>query len=386
MQCNLDTLVPSVVGQRFEVHVMRIRKRLFNLLVNVKYQNRFATEQPMGATEPWLATVLPVLNEEEYIESCLQSLIDQSLPANQHTIFVLDGGSKDATKKIVQGICDGLDPNQHPSIHLLDNPDRFVPHARNLALQQLPESVTHVLEFNGHIAIGRDHLVQMQQAWSRLESKHDRLAGLGCRVVGDDSTKNTVESIIDATLSSPLGGGTGQFAQFHAEGETNVPAFALHLRSALEDVGGWDESFLTSQDSDLSMRLIKAGYVLCRTPNAIAKMRRRTSFKSWFLMSHRYGFWRTKVLLKHPRRLVIRELLPLFGLIATSLLFLFNPMWSMMLIGTYGAVLLLSGLLSAKKGPSHILGVPFCLLILHTGFTIGLVDGMIRKGRASRDR
>ena len=90
-------------------------------------------------------------------------------------------------------------------------------------------------------------------------------------------------------------------------------------------------------------------------------------------MSHRYGFWRTKVLLKHPRRLVIRELLPLFGLIATSLLLLFNPMWSMILIGAYGTVLLLSGLLSAKKGLSHILGVPFCLFILHTGFTIGLL-------------
>ena len=61
-------------------------------------------------------------------------------------------------------------------------------------------------------------------------------------------------------------------------------------------------------------------------------------------------------------------------------------MWSMILIGAYGAVLLLSGLLSAKNGPSHILGVPFCLLILHTGFTIGLFDGLIRKGRASRDR
>ena len=61
-------------------------------------------------------------------------------------------------------------------------------------------------------------------------------------------------------------------------------------------------------------------------------------------------------------------------------------MWSMILIGAYGTVLLLSGLLSAKEGLSHILGVPFCLLILHTGFTIGLFDGLIRKGRASRDR
>jgi hypothetical protein len=92
------------------------------------------------------------------------------------------------------------------------------------------------------------------------------------------------------------------------------------------------------------------------------------------------------VLLKHPRRIVIRELLPLFGLIATSMLLFFNPIWSMILIGAYGSVLLLSGLLFARKGPPHILGVPFCLLILHTGFTIGLLDGLLRKGRASRDR
>ena len=61
-------------------------------------------------------------------------------------------------------------------------------------------------------------------------------------------------------------------------------------------------------------------------------------------------------------------------------------MWSMILIVAYGTVLLLSGLLSAKEGLSHVLGVPFCLFILHIGFTIGLFDGLIRKGRASRDR
>ena len=340
----------------------------------------------MGATEPWLATVLPVLNEEAYIESCLRSLIHQSLPSNEHTIVVLDGGSTDSTKEIIQNICDGLDPTQHPSIHLLDNPGQFVPHARNLALEHLPKNITHILEFNGHIEVEDDHLVKLKQAWKRLESQYENLAALGCRVIGNDATGNSIESIIDATISNPLGGSTGQFARFHEEGQTNVPAFSLHLRSALEDVGGWDESFLTSQDSDLSMRLLKAGYVLCRTPNAVAKMRRRTSFKSWFLMSHRYGFWRTKVLLKHPRRLVMRELLPLFGLLATSMLLLLNPVWSMVLIGAYGSVLLFSGLLHARKGFTHILGVPFCLFILHTGFTIGLFDGLLRKGRASQDR
>ena len=340
----------------------------------------------MRASEPWLATVVPVLNEEAHIEACLRSLIQQTLPSDEHIIFVLDGGSKDATKDIVQEICNSLHSTSHPSIHLLDNPGRFVPHARNLALQNLPSSITHVLEFNGHIEIDQDHLLRLRDTWNRLEVEHPRLAGLGCRVIGCDSTQSRVESIIDATLRNPLGGGTGQFATFNQEGPTNVPAFVLHLRSALEAVGGWDESFLTSQDSDLSMRLVKAGFTLYRTPDVVVKMRRRTSFKSWFLMSHRYGFWRTKVLLKHPHRLVLRELLPLLGLIATTILLFSNPMWSLFPVAAYGTVLVLSGFIHLKRGLPHILGVPFSLFLLHTGFTIGLIDGLVRRGRAANDR
>jgi len=211
-------------------------------------------------------------------------------------------------------------------------------------------------------------------------------AGLGCRVVGSQGEQSVVESIIDSTLRSPFGGSTGQFAIFETEGPTNVPAFALHRRSALEAIGGWDESFLTSQDSDLSMRLKKAGYSLFRTPDVVVKMRRRTSYKSWLLMSHRYGFWRTKVLLKHPKRIVLRELMPLFGLILTSILLAINPIFAAIPIGAYACVLFGSGFLNIRKGISHVIGVPFALLILHVGFTFGLVDGLVRKGRASHDR
>jgi len=340
----------------------------------------------MRTSDPWLATVLPVLNEEEHIEACLQSLLQQTLPAEEHIIIVLDGGSSDATKEIIRTIQEGLKAKQCPEIHLFDNPGRFVPHARNLALQQLPDSITHVLEFNGHIEVVPNHLFELKTAWNRLEKEHPKLAGLGCRVVGSEAEQGMIESIIDSTLTSPLGGSTGQFSTFDEEGPTNVPAFALHRRTALEAIGGWDESFLTSQDSDLSMRLVKAGFTLFRTPDIVVKMRRRTSFKSWFLMSHRYGFWRTKVLLKHPRRLVLRELLPLLGLIATSILFAVNPNAGMIPILAYAGVLLLTGLSHFKKGISHVLGVPFSLILLHTGFTLGLIDGLLRKGRASRDR
>ena len=340
----------------------------------------------MRTSKPWLATILPVLNEEAHIEACLQSLVRQSIPSNEHMIVVLDGGSTDRTKDLVQSIQDGVKLDEQPLIQLIDNPNRFVPHARNLALQNLPDSVTHLLEFNGHIEVEPDHLSKMKAIWLRLEEQHPSIAGLGCRVVGSQGEQSIVESIIDSTLRSPFGGSTGQFAIFETEGSTNVPAFALHRRSALESIGGWDESFLTSQDSDLSMRLKKAGYSLFRTPDVVVKMRRRTSYKSWLLMSHRYGFWRTKVLLKHPKRIVLRELMPLFGLILTSILLAINPIFAAIPIGAYACVLFGSGLLNISKGISHVFGVPFALLTLHVGFTFGLVDGLVRKGRASHDR
>lgn len=339
-----------------------------------------------AATIPWLATVIPVLNEEHHIENCLSSLVSQTLSSDEHMVVVVDGGSTDSTVAIVnEMISKSLEVNG-PEIILLNNKDRFVPQARNMALNFLPDEVTHILEYNGHIKSEPDHLLRLKSEWERIAKHHPSMAALGCKVVGSSQKNTIVESYIDETLQNPLGGGPGQFSTFTKEGETKTPAFALHLRSALEQVSGWDERFITSQDSDLSMRLIKEGFTLHRTPEISVEMGRRTSLSSWYLMSHRYGFWRTKVLLKHPSRIVLRELLPLLGALFTIGLFVINPGLGIFPLLIYGSVLLLSGLYSTRKGLSHLIGVPLCLFILHVGFTLGLLDGCIRKGRASRDR
>ena len=339
-----------------------------------------------AAQDPWLATVIPVLNEEQHIENCLSSLISQTLPSSEHMILVVDGGSSDSTVSIVNDMIAESKKRKGPGIVLLHNENRYVPHARNMALQNLPEGITHLLEYNGHIKSGPEHLLRLKSEWERIAKQYPAMGALGCKVVASSKKNTMVESFIDETLQNPLGGGPGQFSTFTKEGETKTPAFALHLRSALEKVDGWDEHFITSQDSDLSMRLIKEGFTLYRTPVLKVEMRRRTSFESWYLMSHRYGFWRTKVLLKHPSRIVLREFLPLFGVLFTIGLFLFNFQWGFIPLLAYSSVLLLSGLYSSRKGLLNLIGVPLCLLLLHIGFTIGLLDGCVRKGRASRDR
>ena len=63
------------------------------------------------------------------------------------------------------------------------------------------------------------------------------------------------------------------------------------------------------------------------------------------------------------------------------------PTWQIP-IAAYTVVLLLHGILESftRSQPSLIGGVPIMLLLLHTTFSIGLLDGLFRKGRAARDR
>ncbi len=342
-----------------------------------------------GQAGPFLATVIPVLNEAPFIERCLLGFLNQSLSPSDHMILVLDGGSSDGTVEMVKRLVSEHQGDAWPRLVLEMNPGKTVAHARNLSLGILPESVEYVVEMIGHATVQPDHLEQRLQAWHACADKvSGKLAGVGARVVEDDNQRSYVGDWVEGALASPLGRSGGQFSQFTVPEPSKVPAFVMHHREALVAVDGWDENFITSQDSDLSMRLLKAGYHLYRHPLPTVSMHKRAHLGNWWKMGHRYGFWRTKVLLKHPSRAKWQEFLPLLGLVLASMLFAFNSPYASLLPAVYGFALLGAGTLEAarKKRPSSVFGVPLCLFMLHASFTLGLVDGLIRNGRAPNDR
>ena len=319
-----------------------------------------------------VCAVIPVLNEEKYISKCVESLLYQTIDID---ILVLDGGSTDNTLSILENFGD--------KIRVVKNPGKRVAQARNLALELIDDKVTHCLELIGHSYVDSDHVEKRVRDLLQLESELGiKIGAIGCQTK-PAGKKTGVESWIESALSSPIGSGGGQFKNFKGKQETKVPAFCIHNVEALRSVGGWDNRFITSQDSDLSMRLITQGWKLWRSDVSCVYMHKRATLTNWWKMSHRYGFWRTKVLLKHPTRFDVREILPLFGL---SLIFLLPEWWWAPC--AYIATLILIGLVYKSKESSNsaVFGIPLCLIILHTGFTLGLFDGLVRSGRPPSDR
>ena len=75
-----------------------------------------------GIDSPVLATVIPIFNESKYIEKCLKSLIEQTLESSKHLVLVIDGGSTDASIKIVKSMAELSKSKGGPEIILKDNP------------------------------------------------------------------------------------------------------------------------------------------------------------------------------------------------------------------------------------------------------------------------
>lgn len=340
-----------------------------------------------------VATVIPTWQEATHIERCLRSLMAQSLAAEGHQILIMDGGSDDGTLEIVERLAAESHAADGPAIELHHNPFRFVPHARNLAMEHLRPDVTHVLEMIGHAWVPEDHIETRLSRMAAIEAELGRpLGGLGARVIESDLPLSRVGRWVESTLASPLGG-SGQFARFSTDGPTKIPPFTLYRREALESVGGWNNVFITTQDSELNLRLLKADWPLWRTAETHVRMAKRETLGRWWKLGHRYGFWRMKHLMDAKPRFRIGEFLPWIGLSLVAGLAI-NGGWTAGLPDALWPVLAYLGALFAvgvdearrAGSPDLMLGVPLLLMLLHTSFSVGLVEGLFRFGRPPSDR
>lgn len=328
--------------------------------------------------KPRVSIIVPCYNEAETIGWLLEALARQDLGRSHLEVLVADGMSEDATRAVVSRFAETW-PDL--PLRIIDNPTRTIPSALNRAIQAAGGEV--VIRLDAHAIPAEDYVRRC------LET----LAATGAANVGGQweirpSGPGPVAKAIAAAGAHPLGAGDARYRIGGMAGPVETVPFGAFPRRWLERVGGFDESLLTNEDYELNLRLRRAGGVVWFDPAIRSVYFARATIAALGRQYVRYGFWKGRMLLRHPESLRWRQAIaPLFVLITAALagLSLWLPQAALVLALQWAAYLLVlggSGAVAARRAKDiHLVwGLPASLLTIHTtwggGFWWGTLTGL----------
>lgn len=251
-----------------------------------------------------LSVICPCLNEEKYIENILNHFI-KSLPKEKE-LFIVDGGSQDRTIEIVQHWA-----SNYSNIHLLHNPDRYVPFALNMAIPLCKGE--YIVRIDAHSEYADNYYIKIVETFQIIDAEI---------VGGPTRTKaNTkIQKAISKAISSPFGIGNSNVHFESFKGYTDSVTFGAWKKEIFKITGLFDTELVRNQDDEFHYRAKSKGFKIFQNPEIILYYYPRKSLVSLFSQYFQYGYYKPLVLKKVPSEWKIRHIIPsLFVLYILSL-------------------------------------------------------------------
>ncbi|MDQ1346973.1 MAG: succinoglycan biosynthesis protein ExoA [Acidobacteriota bacterium] len=352
-------------------------------------------EAGAGLPAPLATVVIPVRNEAGSIADCLRAVAAQDYPSERLEIFVVDGGSRDGSREIVDRVVGG-----DARFRRLENPGGLVPVALNLGLRAARGDV--FLRIDAHTIVAPDYVRRCVERlrWSGAENVGGPMLPKGVTPLGCG---------IAAAMSCRFGVGPARFRYAREVEEVDTVYLGAFPRSLFDRVGEFNEAMVRNQDYEMNYRIRRAGGRILVDPAIRSTYLVRPDLESLWQQFASYGYWKTQMLRRHPRSLHPRQLaapalvaaLGLSAVVsAASLAGLAGPRAPALAVWLFPAVaglyavtsLLVSCAVGLRRGLAVALPLPAVFATMHlawgAGFWAGAFfpprgDGASRARRAS---
>jgi succinoglycan biosynthesis protein ExoA len=318
---------------------------------------------------PEITIILPTLNEEKFIEDCLNGLLEQDYPTVVE-ILVVDGRSTDRTREIVE--------SYGPPVRLLDNPRVTAAAAMNVGIEHCQTEL--FVRVDAHSTYATNYVSQSVK--TSLET--------GASVVGGPMRPQGTTPFgeaVAAVTSSPLGVGPGKFHYATELQEVDTVYLGIFRREEVLQVGGYDEENLqwAAEDQELNYRIRKNGGRIVLDPEIQSTYFPRSSAKALAKQYYNYGLCKASTLKKHktlpywrPLAPTVLVLVTLMSIIGSALLsgLLTTLLLLVVIVGIYGLVGFF--LASKRLNDPRVIDVGTALAICHFSYGLGLWKGIIK--------
>jgi len=321
---------------------------------------------------PFISVIMPVRNEAAHIGRSLRAVLGQDYPPDRIEIIVADGMSTDETRDIVHSF-----QVKFGNLQLVDNPRGIAPSGLNAGLRHALGEI--IVRVDGHCEIAPDYVSRCVEHLTR-----ENIGGVGGAIESIGETP--VARMIATAMSSPFGVGGSAFRTVKGRSMfTDTVAFPAYKRSVIEKAGLFDEELVRNQDDEYNYRLRKLGVKILLASDVESRYYSRGTLRSLFRQYFQYGFWKIRVLQKHPHQMQWRQFVPFVFVLSLISLLSLTPFfklaqWAFYVEAIlYGIANLAASVLTARRSGLRTLPLlPIAFMALHLSYGFGFMVGLVK--------
>jgi glycosyltransferase involved in cell wall biosynthesis len=323
----------------------------------------------------FVSIIIPCFNEEKFITTLLDNVLDQDYPKELTEVVILDGMSTDRTREMILRIAE-----KNPVIRLLENEKRYVPFALNKGIKASKGDI--IVRMDAHTFYPSNYVSVLVKYLEEL--KADNVGAVLQNMPGNSSAQGLA---ISKVLASSFGVGNAKFRIGVKEiCRVDTVPFGCYRRDVFDRIGYFDEELLRNQDDEFNARLLKKGGSIYLIPELVIRYFTRTSVRKLINMYYQYGLFKPLVSFKIGRPTTGRQLVPflfVLFLIITTAGSLFSIQAAKILFAGMALYVAADIFFSLKltlqsKQSRLILYIPWIFLLLHLSYGWGYMRGLIR--------
>jgi len=326
-----------------------------------------------------VSVIIAIRNEEKHIAQCIETILNQT--HKNLEIIVIDGNSTDSTIKIIK--------RYSKKIKILQNKEQKVAQGRNIGFNVAKGK--YICFIDGHSYADTKWVETLLNTLIRSSKK---VGAVGS--VHYNAGKEIFGIATTTAMNSLIGGGSSSYRPGKKLKEVKTSYACMYRKEVLESIKNnkkeyYDPYFVKGQDAEMNLRIIKKGYKILQQPKAITYYYKRSTIKGLWNQMVNAGFWRVKIVKKHPE--TVQENKTLFAptvfflAIIISLIFKISRIYGIIVLGIYLVVL---GLFTIKnmimKNRVYNVITFLIYLIIHVGYSYGVIKGIISKTITIKDR
>lgn len=314
--------------------------------------------------------IVPIFNEERFIEECVRSLRKQDIPPEQMELLLVDGASTDGTMAILRR----LEAEDPAHIRVLENPKRIQAAAMNIGAKNARGK--YLVRIDAHASYPENYASTCIRL---LEETGAANAGCGWYT----TSKSPRGKLIAKMLTSPFGVGGASFRVGGESGWVDTVPFGTFRRDYYEALGGFDERLARSEDNEINYRIRKNGGKIYMTNEIQVTYYCRETVRALAKMAYANGKWNIIAARLCPGSMSLKYFVPLvfvLSLIVMPPLCLLHPLFHWLFVMELALYLGLSLFFAWKKTrrSGALLYVAFLFPAFHIPYGLGSLAGVFR--------